>query len=671
MRTRTTQIHFWKDKKMKVARILAISVLALGLIICQAKSSEAEPLGTAFTYQGLLYDGNSPAYGEYDLQFKLYDGSSDEANQVGSDVNAPEVDVFDGYFTVELDFGGSVFDGNAVWLEIGVRPGEMNDPNGYTALSPRQGVLPTPYALQTRGLFVSDAGNLGIGTTDPDRNLDIYHSNTGGGIEIDRIDSGIWSGVVYENDGDENWFIGVPSDTNDLFFRSDASDNYMVIEDGTGNVGIGTDSPNEKLTVEGYISLAEAATDADADAGYGKVYTKTGTGKVYFRNPGGTIYDLTGDITEVGTGAGMSGGGTSGSVTLSVDTTVIPRKNVNETITADWRHSGYLDAQRFRDYDDNTYYVDPADSDTSMVAAGKVGIGTTGPDRNLDIRHSNSGGGIEIDREDSTIWSGVVYENDGSEKWFIGMRPDSHDLHVKNHADTNSLIIEDVTGNVGIGTANPGAKLQVGDTDIGHDFYIAGSPSSQSSLFFYDGGIPGGMRYNFSTDDLSVFTSSSAQMLIDSAGKVGIGVLAPMEMLDVYGTARLRKIGSGSGTYVVADANGTLWKASSSEKYKRNIEDLEINREVVLQLRPVSFEYKSSGQEDIGLIAEEVAEQLPDLVIYDQEGRPDAVKYEKVSLYLLAVVKELKAENQSLRERVEALERGAEQRRFANGKEVQ
>jgi hypothetical protein len=599
MRTRTTQIHFWKDKKMKVARILAISVLALGLIICQAKSSEAEPLGTAFTYQGLLYDGNSPAYGEYDLQFKLYDGSSDEANQVGSDVNKPEVDVFDGYFTVELDFGGSLFDGNAVWLEIGVRPGEMNDPNGYTALSPRQGVLPTPYALQTRGLFVSDAGNLGIGTTDPDRNLDIYHSNTGGGIEIDRIDSSIWSGLVYENDGDENWFIGVPSDTNDLFFRSDASDNYMVIEDGTGNVGIGTDSPNEKLTVEGHISLAEAATDADADAGYGKVYTKTGTGKVYFRNPGGTIYDLTGDITEVGAGAGMSGGGTSGSVTLSVDTTVVPRKNVNETITADWRHSGYLDAQRFRDYDDNTYYVDPADSDTSMAAAGKVGIGTTGPDRNLDIRHSNSGGGIEIDREDSTIWSGVVYENDGSEKWFMGMRPDSHDLHVKNHADTNSLIIEDVTGNV------------------------------------------------------------------------GIGVLAPMEKLDVYGTARLRKIGSGSGTYVVADANGTLWKASSSKKYKRNIEDLEINREAVLKLRPVGFEYKSSGQKEIGLIAEEVEEQLPDLVIYDQQGRPDAVKYEKVSLYLLDVVKELKAENQSLRERVEALERGAEQRRFANGKEVQ
>ena len=48
--------------------------------------------------------------------------------KLGADVNKPEVDVIDGYFTVELDFG-SVFDGNNRWLEIGVRPGDQNDPS--------------------------------------------------------------------------------------------------------------------------------------------------------------------------------------------------------------------------------------------------------------------------------------------------------------------------------------------------------------------------------------------------------------------------------------------------------------------------------------------------------------------------------------------------------------
>ena len=56
---------------------------------------------------------------------------------------------------------------------------------------------------------------------------------------------------------------------------------------------------------------------------------------------------------------------------------------------------------------------------------------------------------------------------------------------------------------------------------------------------------------------------------------------------------------------------------------------------------------------------------------YDNQGRPEAVKYEKVSLYLLGVVKELNAENQSLKNRVEALERAMDQHQAGDGKEVQ
>lgn len=130
---------------MKTTEILTIMVVALGLMVCSAKVSEAAPMGTAFTYQGHLYDSNYPANGQYDLQFKLYDANTD-GNQVGSDVNVPDVDVIDARFTVELDFS-DVFDGNRRWLEIGVRPGDQNDPCEYTILEPRQEVTPTPYAL--------------------------------------------------------------------------------------------------------------------------------------------------------------------------------------------------------------------------------------------------------------------------------------------------------------------------------------------------------------------------------------------------------------------------------------------------------------------------------------------------------------------------------------------
>jgi predicted outer membrane repeat protein len=76
----------------------------------------------------------------------------------------------------------------------------------------------------------------------------------------------------------------------------------------------------------------------------------------------------------------------------------------------------------------------------------------------------------------------------------------------------------------------------------------------------------------------------------------------------------------------------------SSRRYKTCIEDLQIDQKEVLRLRPVRFQWRTTGQADVGLIAEDVAERLPDLVIYDGEGRPDGVQYEKLSVYLLGII---------------------------------
>jgi hypothetical protein len=122
----------------------------------------ADEVDTAFTYQGRLLDANDAADGPYDLRFVLYDAPLD-GNDSANAIDTNEVLVIDGYFTVELDFGSSVYDGNAVWLEIGIRPGELEDPNAYTTLSPRQEVTATPYAMHTRGILVDSAMNVDIG----------------------------------------------------------------------------------------------------------------------------------------------------------------------------------------------------------------------------------------------------------------------------------------------------------------------------------------------------------------------------------------------------------------------------------------------------------------------------------------------------------------------------
>ena len=68
-------------------RFLVIIILTLGMIFSWAKVSNAALMGTAFTYQGHLYDANQAANDIYSFQFGLYDASVD-GNQVGGEGTA-------------------------------------------------------------------------------------------------------------------------------------------------------------------------------------------------------------------------------------------------------------------------------------------------------------------------------------------------------------------------------------------------------------------------------------------------------------------------------------------------------------------------------------------------------------------------------------------------------
>jgi len=126
-----------------------VLVLAVGFALAQSKGPQGDagtlagPVGTSFTYQGRLTDGGDPADGSYDFEFTLYDDPT-VGDQVGSTVPKGDETVTDGLFTVQLDFGGDVFTGDDLWLEIGVRPGDSS--GAHTTLGPRQRLTATPYA---------------------------------------------------------------------------------------------------------------------------------------------------------------------------------------------------------------------------------------------------------------------------------------------------------------------------------------------------------------------------------------------------------------------------------------------------------------------------------------------------------------------------------------------
>ena len=95
-------------------------------------------------------------------------------------------------------------------------------------------------------------------------------------------------------------------------------------------------------------------------------------------------------------------------------------------------------------------------------------------------------------------------------------------------------------------------------------------------------------------------------------------------------------------------------RSTSSIKYKNRISDLE-DPEKVLRLRPVSYHSRAAGDDPNrchwGFIAEEAAAVAPELVHFGPDGDPEGFQYERVVVGLVAIVKALKAEVESLKAR--------------------
>jgi hypothetical protein len=124
-------------------KLTALVLLTLSTLNPQLSTAFAQGT-TAFTYQGQLNDGGSPANGSYDLQFSLFDAAA-SGNQVGGTVTNLAVGVTNGLFTTTIDFGSGIFTGANYWLQIGL---ETNGAGGnFTLLNTLQPITPTPYAL--------------------------------------------------------------------------------------------------------------------------------------------------------------------------------------------------------------------------------------------------------------------------------------------------------------------------------------------------------------------------------------------------------------------------------------------------------------------------------------------------------------------------------------------
>jgi trimeric autotransporter adhesin len=124
-----------------------------------------------------------------------------------------------------------------------------------------------------------------------------------------------------------------------------------------------------------------------------------------------------------------------------------------------------------------------------------------------------------------------------------------------------------------------------------------------------------------------------------------------------------------SGSAVLVAGNGQLGTATSSKRFKKDIKPMDKTSEALFSLSPVMFRYTNeidpAGTQQFGLIAEDVEKINPDLVVRDENGNVNTVRYDQVNAMLLnEFLKEHgKTEKQEamiayLRKQIEALTAG-------------
>ena len=245
-------------------------------------------------------------------------------------------------------------------------------------------------------------------------------------------------------------------------------------------------------------------------------------------------------------------------------------------------------------------------------------------------------------------------------------------------SQSNSIVLGAIAGegpattstNVGIGTTSPVARLDVNAINSGSialktngSSWFKGdtTPLSVSQTGNGEGvviGSVGGYGY-IAAWDYGLFQSRNLVLNRDG-GNVGINTNAPTLPLDVNGRARIRSIpivGTTTAT-VCFNALGDLLQCNASSlKWKTNVYPFSPGLKTVLELRPIRFNWKDDGQADFGLVAEDVARTAPDLVLVNEKGEAEGVKYEKLNLLLINAVKEQQAQIERLEQQVKNLRR--------------
>jgi hypothetical protein len=168
----------------------------------------------------------------------------------------------------------------------------------------------------------------------------------------------------------------------------------------------------------------------------------------------------------------------------------------------------------------------------------------------------------------------------------------------------------------------------------GHDNTATGSVALNNNTTGSDNiGIGSGAGFNLTTGSSNICIGNSG--VAGESGTIRVGTAGTQTATFIAGIN-----GAGvTGVPVLVSSSGQLGVASSSRSVKEDIREIAGESDGLMKLHPVAFKYKPqidpTGLAQYGLIAEEVADVYPDLVVYDRDGRPETVRYHLVNTLLL------------------------------------
>lgn len=218
-------------------------------------------------------------------------------------------------------------------------------------------------------------------------------------------------------------------------------------------------------------------------------------------------------------------------------------------------------------------------------------------------------------------------------------------------AQDNSLVLGGIKNvnqatndtKVGIGTTTPRSALEV-KRDWDGSFGALTVTGDRPTIRF-SGGAPANNDQWILHLGSAAGNAPAGSVSFFFGGAAGTSYGSPIFSVTPAGTVQIHNLAAGGGsTQLCRNATNEITNCSSSLRYKSNIARFSGGLNVINRLRPISFEWKQDGKEDVGFGAEEVEKVAPLFTFRNDKGDVEGVRYDRLSVLFVNAFKEQQAQ---------------------------